>query len=215
MKTGSVKPVLYDYGRSSSCYRVRIALNLKGIDYDRQVVDLLKAEHKNAEYLQFHPQGLVPTLKIEGQMLTQSLAIIQYLDDKWASPSLIPKDPVQKAQALTLAYMIAMETQSVTNLAVARHVGELLGSGDIGKVAWIKHYLAKGLSDFERVLAKTKRSVFCVGDTPTIADICLVPQMYNARRWGIALDNLARVTRITNDCNAVPAFKKAMPEEKI
>ena len=206
------KPVLYDYWRSSAAYRVRIALNLKGIAYEAVSVDLLKGEHRQEAHLARNPQGLVPALLIDGEMLTQSLSIIGYLDQTRPEPRLVPEDPMDRARAMTLAYAIAMETHVLSNRRIALHAGELSGTGDEGMADWIRHYIASGLANFEALLGQRPAAPYCAGETPGIADICLVPQMYNAERWDIDMSGLTRCVAINERCLELPEFQAAVPE---
>lgn len=202
---------LYDYWRSSAAYRVRIALGLKGLPHAAVPVNLLDASHKAPDHLARNPQGLVPALHIDGRMLTQSLAIIEYLDETRPDPPLLPADPPGRARVRALAHAIAMEIAPICNLSVATHVAALTGRED-ARVDWMAHFIGPGLEAFERLLAQGGTGRFCHGDQPGLADCCLVPQLYNARRWGVAVDHLPRIAAIADACAALPAFAAAHPD---
>lgn len=201
--------VLHDYWRSSSAYRVRIALNLLGLAYRSQPVDLVAGDQRGAQNLAANPQGLVPTLEIDGQRLTQSLAIIEYLDETRAA-GFLPDDPTDRAHARVLAYAIAMEIQPVCNLRVARHAVSLGGAATME--GWMAHFIALGLEGVEGLLLQRPALPFCHGDAPGLADICLVPQIYNARRWGLDLGRFPRLTAIAERAEALPAVAAAHPD---
>ncbi|MCY0094886.1 maleylacetoacetate isomerase [Hoeflea ulvae] len=205
------KPVLYDYWRSSASYRVRIALNLAGIDYTQVVVNLLKGEHKAADNLERNPQGLVPTLEIDGLMLTQSLAIIEYLVET-RGVSLLPDDSAGRARVRALAHAIAMDIHPVCNLSVVGHVLELAGGDDAMRVVWMQKFISQGLAAFEALLDHPATGYFCHGDAPGLADICLIPQIYNAERWGADLSAFKRIQAIRAACDQVPGFARAHPD---
>ena len=175
--------VLYDYWRSSASYRVRIALNRLGLAYRSVAVDLLRAEQKSPEHLKRNPQGLVPALMIDGTMLTQSLAIIEYLDET-RKGGFLPEAPAERARVRALAYAIAMEIHPVCNSSVAAHVMELNGGGEETRIAWMRRFIGAGLNAVEALLDHPATGEFCHGDRPGLADFCLVPQLYNAQRWG-------------------------------
>ncbi|WP_171236207.1 maleylacetoacetate isomerase [Ruegeria sp. HKCCA6837] len=203
--------VLFDYWRSSASYRVRIALNLAGIDYDSVVVDLVGGEHKSAEHLLRNPQGFVPVLEIDGLRLTQSLAILEYLDQT-RGLGLLPSDPVQKAKAQALAYAIAVDIHPVCNLSVARHATSLSNDADDMPGDWMRHFIRPGLQAFETMLGKFEQAPYCVGSQPSLADLCLIPQLYNARRWQVDLSDMPRVLEVETACASHPAFVAAHPD---
>ncbi|MEM6463783.1 MAG: maleylacetoacetate isomerase [Pseudomonadota bacterium] len=205
------KPVLYDYWRSSASYRVRIALNLLDIAYDAVAIDLLKHEHTDPDHRARNPQGLVPALGIDGLMLNQSLAIIEYLNET-RKGGLLPDDPADRARVRALSYIIAMEIHPVCNLSIVSDVMARTGGGEQVRDEWMQHYIRKGLAAFEEKLANGKAGAFCHGDTPTMADICLVPQMYNANRWGAETSDLARINAIVQNCAALEPFAGAHPD---
>jgi maleylacetoacetate isomerase len=204
--------VLYDYWRSSASYRVRIALNLLAIPYRAVAVNLLAGAHRSPEHLARNPQGLVPVLDIDGLRLTQSLAIIEYLDETRPHAHLLPEDAAGRARVRAIAHAIAMEIHPVCNLAVASHAAELSGGGEAAKAAWMRHFIPAGLAAVERLLDHPATGRFCHGDRPTLADICLVPQVYNARRWGIDLAAMPILTRIAGEAEKLEAFARAHPD---
>jgi maleylacetoacetate isomerase len=202
--------VLYDYWRSSAAYRVRIALNLLGLPYERRPVDLLKGEQAQAENLGRNPQGLVPTLEIDGLRLTQSLAVLEYLDETRGA-GFLPKDLAGRARVRALAHAVAMEIHPVCNLRVARHAVQASG-GAITQEAWMRHFIPLGLAGLEAMLGDGDAGRFCHGDSVTLADLCLVPQVYNARRWEVDLAPFPRITAIDAALQAFPAVQTAHPE---
>jgi maleylacetoacetate isomerase len=201
-------PVLYDYWRSSAAYRVRIGLNLLGMKYDSVPVDLLTKAHRSAENLARNPQGLVPTLAIDGIALTQSLAVLEYLDET-RNAGFLPADAVGRAQVRALAYAIAMEIAPVCNLSVRNHAASI-SAGSVMADEWVRHFMAPGLAAFEAML--TTAGSYCHGDRISLADICLVPQIYNARRMGLDLSACPRITAIMAGLEAIPAIAAAHPD---
>ncbi|MEM9230578.1 MAG: maleylacetoacetate isomerase [Pseudomonadota bacterium] len=206
-------PVLYDYWRSSASYRVRIALNLLGLRYEARPVNLLTGAHRAADYLKINPQGILPSLEIDGHRLTQSLAIIEYLHATRNGSTLLPADPIGQHSTRQLSYAIAMEIHPVCNLGVAAHVVGLTEGGAAEKKAWMQHFIAPGLAAFEALMAQGDATDFCLGDTPTMADCCLIPQLYNADRWGVDYASHARISRIAASAQDHPAFAAAHPDE--
>ena len=199
---------LWDYPKSSASYRVRIALNLAGIDYKIETVDLLSKAHRTPEHLARNPQGLVPVLDIDGQRFTQSLAILDYLDTT-RDLNLLPRDPVMRAKAQALSHAIAVDLHPACNLSV---VGHATGGQDPARTDWMRHFISPGLAAFEALLAGFKQSPFAIGETPSLADICLIPQLYNANRWGADYARCSRIKAIETACADHPAFTAATPD---
>lgn len=208
MSDGEV--VLYDYWRSSAAYRVRIALNLLGIAYRRVVVNLLEGAHRAADNLARNPQGLVPTLEIDGRTLTQSLAIIEYLDET-RQGGLMPPDPAGRARVRAIAHAIAMEIHPVCNLSVAKFATEASG-GRLSMRDWMVHWIGPRLAAVEAMLGDGGAGRYCHGDAVSLADICLIPQLYNARRWEVDISGLARIAAIAERLEALEAFAAAHPD---
>lgn len=207
---------LYDYFRSSASFRVRIALNLKGLDYEIVPIHLINnnGEQHSPEYQKINPQSLVPTLQDGDKTITQSLAIIEYLDDMYPSHPLLPSDPYQKSFARSCALQIAADIHPLMNLRVLNYLTKDLELKDEKKNAWYQHWIAKGLTALEKKLVSAKLSgEYCVGDSVSIADICLVPQMYNARRFSCDISAYPTLVKIDEHCQKNPAFIKAWPQE--
>ena len=203
--------VLYDYWRSSASYRVRIALNLAGIAYQAVPVDLRIGEQTSDAHLARNPQGLVPVLEIDGFRLTQSLAIIDYLDQT-RGVGLLPSDPALRARATALAQSIAVDVHPVCNLSVAQHATALSAGADGMPGDWMRHFIRPGLLAFETLLGGFEQAPFCTGIRPGLADVCLIPQMYNARRWDVDLTDLPRILNVEAACADHPAFIAAHPD---
>lgn len=199
--------ILWDYPKSSASYRLRIALNLAGIPYRTKHVDLLAGDHKEDTYLARNPQGLVPVLEIDGHRLTQSLAILDYLDAT-RSLELLPTDPFWRARVQAAAHAIAVDLHPVCNLSVMRHA---TGGQEPARTAWMHHYIRPGLLAFEQMLADLAADGCPKSDRPELTDLCLIPQLYNARRWGVAYDDLKRIAEIETRYATHPAFVKADP----
>jgi maleylacetoacetate isomerase len=204
--------VLFDYWRSSASYRVRIALNLAGVAYRSIPVDLPGDEQAGDDHLARNPQGLVPVLDIDGLRLTQSLAIAEYLNETRPQAGLLPDDAAGRARVRMLAHAIAMEIHPVCNLRVVNRVEHLCGGGDDVRRDWMRHFIALGLNAFERLLQSGPAGRFCHGDQPSLADICLVPQFYNAARWGVDTSRLTRTNAVAAACAQLDPFAKAAPD---
>ncbi|EWG99715.1 maleylacetoacetate isomerase [Halomonas sp. BC04] len=207
---------LYGYFRSSAAYRVRIALNLKGLAYDQGLVNLVKGEQRGQENLARNPQGLVPVLKTDdGTQLTQSLAICEYLEERYPEPPLLPIDPADRARVRALAQLVACEIHPLNNLKVLKYLVHELKLDEEAKLAWYRHWITEGFTALEAMLAREAGTGdFCHGDTPTLADLCLVPQVFNAERFECDLSAYPRIRRITNNCRALDAFHRASPGEQ-
>lgn len=205
------KVVLYDYWRSSASYRLRIALNLLGLDYQMISVDLLKQDHKSDEHLNRNPQGLVPVLEIDGHQLTQSLAVLEYLGQT-RGLFLYPDDAGDRAKITALAHVLAVDVHPVCNLSVVAHVAKMLPEQENIREDWMKHFISKGLRAFEALVSDLKLSPFVGGSKPGIAEICLIPQLYNADRWKVDYSDCPNILRLANACSELDAFIRARPE---
>ncbi len=207
--------LLYDYWRSSAAYRVRIALNLKRLAYESLPVHLVRdggQQHAEA-YRQLNPQQLVPALVDGERVITQSLAIMEYLEDICPEPVLLPPDPRGRARVRALAQVIACDVHPLGNLRVLQYLQANFGADDEQRAQWSRHWMAAGLGAMETMLVDhVATGRFCHGDEPTLADICLVPQLYNARRWKLALDDYPTLVRIDAACAELDAFQRAAPE---
>lgn len=207
------RAILYDYWRSSAAYRVRIALNLKGIDYESRQVDLREGEQKSGGYRALNPQGLVPTLEIDGHRLTQSVAIINYLDLRFPNPPLIPAAAAERAHVVAMAMAIACDIHPLNNLRVLKYLKNELGQPQDQVDAWYAHWIEEGLPALE-ALAAPRSGAFLFGNAPTGADVCLVPQLYNARRYNVPLDAYPTLLRAEENANGLDAFAAAHPDRQ-
>ena len=205
---------LYGYFRSSAAFRVRIALNLKGLAYEPRFVHLARGEHRQAEYGSLNPQGLVPALEDGGKLLTQSLAIIEYLEEKHPSPPLLPKDLLGRARVRSLALLIACEIHPLNNLRALQYLVNELGHSEQDRDRWYQHWIHDGMAKLEGDLAGNRRGRFCHGDTPTMADCCLVPQVFNAQRYKCDLSHAPTVMEIFDECMKLDAFQRAQPSRQ-
>lgn len=202
---------LYTYWRSSASYRVRIALNLKGVAFAPIPVDLAAGEQHRTDYTKMNPAGLVPALELaDGVVLTQSLAIIDWLEAVHPEPPLLPADPVLRARIMAAAHLITMDIHPVNNLRVVQHLGAVFGTTPDDRAGWMRHWMALGFDSLERMVYPA--APFAFGDAPSLADICLVPQIYNARRWRLDLAPWPRLIAIDARARDLPAFAKAAPE---
>jgi maleylacetoacetate isomerase len=208
---------LYTFFRSSASFRVRIALNLKGLTYDQVPIHLRRGggEQLMANYRAINPQALLPTLEDSGRHLAQSLAIIEYLDETHPNPPLFPKSAADRALVRSMALVIACEVHPIQNLRVLNYVKKEYNQTDEQVNRWAQHWIDLGLGALEQMItAQTVRGKFCFGDSPTLADICLVPQLGNARRFGCDLSRYPSILSIEKTCIAIPAFADAAPEKQ-
>ena len=206
---------LYGYFRSSASYRVRIALAMKGLDYEQASIHLAKGRQYAPEFSAISPQNLVPVLEHDGWRLYQSLAIIQYLDEKFPQPALLPKDSLGRNRVRSLALISACEIHPLNNTRVLAYLTETLKLTDEQKNAWYRHWVTVGFTALEKRLATEQETgQFCHGDTPGFADIVLVPQVANANRYKVDLDPFPTIRRINDNCLALEPFKKAMPQNQ-
>ncbi len=204
---------LHGYFRSGAAYRVRVALNLKGLVVDHVSHHLRRGEQRASSYLALNPQGLVPALELDnGTVLTQSLAIIEWLDETWPQPALLPADPIQRARVRAFALAIAADTHPVQNLRILRRIEEVAASDTAGQ-AWAMEVNQAGLAACERLIA-AEPGPFCFGDAPTLADVCLVPQLGNARRFGADVRAFPRLLQAEAAALALAAFAAAAPERQ-
>jgi maleylacetoacetate isomerase/maleylpyruvate isomerase len=208
---------LHGYFRSSAAYRVRIALNLKGLPYDNAFHHLTRGggEHLKPGYLALNPQALVPALEDDGAVLTQSLAIIEYLEERFPEPALLPKDAVGRARVRAIALGIACEMHPLNNLRVLGYLTKEMGQSEADRNKWYRHWIAEGFGGIEGLLAGNPATgVFCHGDKPTMADCCLVPQVFNARRFNCDLTAFPTIVRIADHAATLPAFANAAPAKQ-
>jgi len=203
---------LYNYFRSSASYRVRIALNLKGLRYDYVPVHLVRGEHRSDDFTQKSPDRVVPVLeRDDGQTLAESMAIIEYLDETHPEPALLPADPLGRARVRALAESVACEIHPLNNLRVLKYLVRDLKIGDDAKNAWYRHWVREGLVAFERQLGRLPASTFCYGEKPTLADCCLVPQIFNGRRFDCDFSGLPRTMAVYEACMKLDAFDSTQP----
>ena len=207
------RPILHDYYRSSAAYRVRIALALKGVDYDHHIVNLAHGEQKQAEYRATNPQGFIPCLEIDGLVLTQSLAICDYLDAKYDPVPFVPSDPAERSHVLALALTVACDIHPLNNLRVLKYLASEFAVEEVARDEWYRHWVSEGLTALE-VLAAPRSGAYLFGDAPTLADICLVPQLYNARRFSVPLDAFPTLCRADQTAAHHPAFAAAHPDRQ-
>ncbi len=209
--------ILHNYFRSTTSLRVRIALGLKNLDYDYVSYALLEQAHKDKAYLKLNPQGLVPALEIkEGEktiaVLTQSLAIIAYLEEHHPCPALLPPDPIGRARVRALSHIIALDIHPLGNLRVLQYLEQHFGADQPAKQAWFKNWAAEGMAAFEARLNEKETGQFCHGDTPGLADICLYAQMFNNQRFGLDMHPYPEINRIFQECDKLAEFRNAAPD---
>jgi maleylacetoacetate isomerase len=205
----------YGYFRSSAAYRCRIAFNLKGVTPEHAYIHLRKGEQRSKEFLKLNPHGLVPALAVDGVLLTQSLAIIEWLEETHPEPALLPYSSLDRAFVRSIALSIAADIHPLQNLRVLNHVKDTYGQDQAGMFAWARHFVENGLNALEKQLISTGKSgQFCFGDQPSLADICLVPQMFSAQRFGVDTTDLHLLRHIHAHCEKLPAFAQAHPENQ-
>lgn len=205
----------YGYFRSSAAYRCRIAFNLKGIAPEAAYVHLRKGEQKSEDFLALNPQGLVPALDVDGHVITQSLAIIEWLEEVYPEPALLPRDPFERAGVRALALSIACDIHPLQNLRVLTHLKSEFGQDQAGLDAWCRRWIESGLAAFEAQLNASGRSGdFCFGDEPGLADVCLIPQVFSAARFGADIAAFTTIRRIVAHAEAHPAFFAAHPSRQ-
>ena len=206
---------LYTYFRSSAAFRVRIALNLKGLEYQPQLISLPKGAHRDAQYAKVNPQALVPTLVTDdGMQLAQSLAIIEYLEEMHPQPALIPQDAKARARVRSLSLLIACEIHPLNNLRTLQYLKRELGHNEEQVNSWYRHWIAEGLGKFEAELDSAATGRFCHGEAPTMVDCCLVPQIFNAKRYDCELAPYPKTMRIFDACMKLEAFDRAQPSKQ-
>ena len=206
---------LYTYFRSSAAYRVRIALNLKKLSAEMIPVNLLKGEQTEATYGAVNPQRLLPALEENGEVLIQSLAIMEYLEETYPEPPILPAAATERARVRALALAVACEIHPLNNLKVLRYLTGVIGASEEQKNAWYKHWVAEGFSGVEAMLAGSRHTGrFCHGDSPSMADCCLVPQVFNARRFNCDLGAYPAIVRVAEECEKHPAFIAAHPDKQ-
>ena len=208
--------ILYGYPMSSASYRVRIALALKGIEVTTITKQLRRGEQRAKDFLEINPQGFVPVLSLDdGRMLPQSLAIIEYLDEVYPQPPLLPAAPIERARVRALSLLIACDIHPLNNLRVLQFLEGSLGEAQSARDTWYRHWIEAGFEALEEALARDPaRGRFCYGDTPSLADLCLVPQVFNARRYSVDLTPFPRIAAIDAACHEIAAFASAAPEKQ-
>ena len=206
---------LYGYFRSSASYRVRIALSLKGLGYDLQPVHLRRNEQRAPEFLERNPQGLVPALEHDDAVLAQSLAIIEYLEERFPEPPLLPASPADRAWVRALAQIVACDIHPINNLRVLQYLENELALDDGARTAWARRWIDDGFAAMEAMLGDDPRTGdHCFGNQPTLADICLVPQVFNSQRFGVDMTRYPTLARIHENCMRLPAFADQAPERQ-
>lgn len=205
---------LYSYYRSSAAYRVRIALALKGLDYDYVAVNLLKAQQKSSDYMAANPQGLVPALETDaGELIAQSVAILEWLEETASGPALLPVDPLQRALVRSMVNSISCDIHPLNNISVLNYLKNPLGASPEQVQQWYASWVYRGYDAIEKTLQQYSGNC-CFGDQPTLADVCLVPQTYNAMRFKVDLGAYPAICRVWEYCNSLPAFVAAHPDQQ-
>lgn len=207
---------LYGYWRSSATYRVRIALNLKGLPYEIVPVNLIDGAQRGAEFRDLNPQAMIPVLRDGVRVIRQSLAIIEYLEETYEGEAkLLPATARDRARVRALAQMVASDIHPIGNLRVLQYLEREFGAPQIERERWSRHWIEEGFRAIEALLVDNPAmGLFCEGDVPSVADVCLVPQIYNARRWGVEMGEFPTIRRVEEACLALPAFERARPENQ-
>lgn len=206
---------LYTYFRSSAAFRVRIALGMKGLDYDPAFVQLAEGAQKSADYLAQNPQGLIPSLVSDGEVLNQSLAIIEYIDETHPEPPLLPADPIDRARVRAMAQLIACDIHPVNNLRILKYLGGPMQQEKGSVDTWYRHWITEGFAALEEMVSRYGATGgYCFGSNVTMADCLLVPQMWNARRFGTDMDPFPRLIEIDARLQLIEAFRAAAPENQ-
>lgn len=203
---------LTTYFRSTAAYRVRIALNIKQLKHELIPINLFTGEHKNDQFRKHNPDGLIPTLDTGDAVLAQSMAILEYLEESHPQPALLPKDPTERALVRGIAQTIASDIHPLNNLRVLKYLMSDMSVNEADKLKWYHHWLQQGFDSIEQRLANQSTGKYCFGDTPTFADVCLIPQVYNAVRFEFALDEYPTIQAINQHCLNTAAFADARPE---
>jgi maleylacetoacetate isomerase len=205
---------LFSYFRSSAAYRLRIALALKGLDYDYVAVNLLKSEQTEDRYRSLNPIGLLPALRLDShEVLSQSVAILEWLEEQYSSPALLPTDAISRAKVRALVNIIACDIHPICNLSVTNHLKTEFGADQNAIVNWYGRWMSRGFEALETLAASTQ-GTFCIGDSVSLADVCLIPQLYNANRFGIELEPYPTLAAINMHCLSLEAFQMAGPEQQ-
>ena len=205
---------LYSYFRSSAAYRLRIALELKGLDYDYMAVNLVKSEQIEDHYQSINPIELVPALQLDSEeVLTQSVAILEWLEEQYPSPALLPADTIARAKVRAIVNVIACDIHPICNLSVTNHLKSEFGADQATVLHWYRRWMSRGFEAIE-ALAASNSGAFCMGDSVSLADICLIPQLYNANRFGIELGPYPKLAAVNTHCMTLEAFQRAAPRRQ-